>query len=224
MKDSSNNGAKYIVLLGAPGEGKGTQAQVLQAHLGLTHISSGDLFRENVSKQSSLGVLARSYMDKGELVPDDVTIKMVMERIARPDCARGVVLDGFPRTEAQARALDLALARENKRIAAVIFVRVRDQVLIERLTARWTCPACSSVYNLLTNPPRAAGKCDKDGSPLNQREDDKPETARRRLDVYRQQTAPLIEYYRQAGLLGELNGEHAIEQVATEITNLVQAL
>ena len=171
---------KFIILLGAPGAGKGTQAEVLRSQFGAAHVSSGDLFRENISKQTSLGVLAKSYMDKGELVPDDVTIKMVMERIAQPDCVRGVVFDGFPRTEAQAKALDAALARENKKIGAVLFVQVRDRVLIERLTARWICPVCGSVYNLLTDPPRVAGKCDKDGSALNQRDDDKPETVRDR--------------------------------------------
>jgi adenylate kinase len=214
----------YIILLGAPGAGKGTQAEVLRAQLGLTHISSGDLFRENVSKQTPLGVLAKSYMDKGELVPDDVTIKMVMERIARPDCARGVVFDGFPRTEAQAKALDAALAQETKRIGAVLCIQVRDQVLIERLTARWICPVCSSVYNLFSNPPRVAGKCDKDGTALGQRDDDKPETVRRRLDVYRHQTAPLIDYYRQTGLLRELNGEQTIEQVTNAVVEGARAL
>ncbi len=216
--------AIYIILLGAPGAGKGTQAEVLQARFGLAHISSGDLFRENVAKQTPLGVLAKSYMDKGELVPDAVTIKMVMERITRPDCARGVVFDGFPRTEAQAKALDAALARENKKIGAVLFVQVRDQVLIERLTARWSCSACGSVYNRLTNPPRVAGRCDKDASALSQREDDKPDTVRRRLDVYRQQTAPLIGYYRQTGILRELNGEQTIEQVTAAVVQIAQAL
>jgi len=216
--------AKYIILLGAPGAGKGTQAEVLRSQFGAAHVSSGDLFRENISKQTSLGVLAKSYMDQGELVPDDVTIKMVMERIAQPDCVRGVVFDGFPRTEAQAKALDAALARENKKIGAVLFVQVRDQVLIKRLTARWICPVCGSVYNLLTNPPRVAGKCDKDGSALSQRDDDKPETVRTRLDVYRRQTAPLIEYYRRAGLLRELNGEQTIEQVTAAVVNIAHAL
>ena len=215
---------KFIILLGAPGAGKGTQAEVLRSQFGAAHVSSGDLFRENISKQTSLGVLAKAYMDKGELVPDDVTIKMVMERIAQPDCARGVVFDGFPRTEAQAKALDAALARENKEIGAVLFVQVRDRVLIERLTARWICPVCGSVYNLLTDPPRVAGKCDKDGSALNQRDDDKPETVRTRLDVYRRQTAPLIEYYRRAGLLRELNGEQTIEQVTAAVVNIAHAL
>ncbi|MCI0476704.1 MAG: adenylate kinase [Anaerolineales bacterium] len=216
--------AIYIILLGAPGAGKGTQAEVLQSRFGLAHISSGDLFRENVAKQTPLGVLAKSYMDKGELVPDDVTIKMVMERIARPDCARGVVFDGFPRTQAQAQALDAALAQAQKKIGAVLFVQAHDQVLIQRLTARWSCPTCGSVYNLLTNPPRVAGQCDKDAGALSQREDDKPETVRRRLDVYRQQTAPLIDYYRQAGLLRELNGEETIEQVTAAVVQIAQTL
>jgi adenylate kinase len=215
---------KYIILLGAPGAGKGTQAKILTEQFGVAHISSGDLFRENVSKQTPLGVLAKSYMDKGELVPDDVTIKMVMERIARPDCARGVAFDGFPRTEPQARALDAALARENKEIGAVLLVEARDQVLIERLTARWSCPQCGSVYNLQTNPPRVAGKCDRDGTALNQRDDDQPATVRRRLDVYRQQTAPLIGYYRQTGLLRELNGEQTIEQVTADVVKIARTL
>jgi adenylate kinase len=219
-----SNAPIYIILLGAPGAGKGTQAEVLRAQLGLAHISSGDLFRENVSKQTALGMLAKSYMDKGELVPDDVTIKMVMERIARPDCARGVVFDGFPRTEAQAKALDAALGRENKKIGAVLFVQVRDQVLIERLTARWICPACSSVYNLFSNPPHVAGKCDKDERVLGQRDDDKPETVRRRLDVYSQQTAPLIDYYRRTDLLRELDGDQSIEQVTAVVVNIAQTL
>lgn len=225
MKGSSSNDAPiYLILLGAPGAGKGTQADMLRTQFGLAHISSGDLFRENVMRQTPLGVLAKSYMDKGELVPDAVTIKMVVERIARPDCARGVVFDGFPRNQAQAKALDAAFTREHKKISAVLLVQVRDQVLIERLTARWICPVCNSVYNLLTNPPRVVGKCDKDGSALGQRDDDKPETVRRRLDVYHKQTALLIDYYRQAGLLHELNGEQTIEQVTAELVNLVRAL
>lgn len=220
MSDAS----KYVILLGAPGAGKGTQAEILRERFGLAHVSSGDLFRENVAKQTPLGQLAKTYMDKGELVPDDVTIKMVMERIARDDCARGVIFDGFPRTEAQARALDAALAQTNKKIGAVIYLRVPDAVLIERLSARWSCPTCGTVYNQLTNPPRVAGKCDKDGSALTQRDDDKPETVRRRLEVYHQQTAPLIAYYQRAGLLREVNGEQPIEQVTAAFTQILQAL
>jgi len=220
MSDS----AKYLILLGAPGAGKGTQAAILRERFGLAHISSGDLFRENVSKQTPLGVLAKSYMDKGELVPDDVTIRMVMERIARPDCAAGVVFDGFPRTEAQARALDAAFANEGKRVAAALLVQVRDEILIERLSARWFCPADNTVYNLLSNPPQVAGKCDKDGVALEQRNDDKPETVKRRLDVYRAQTAPLIGYYRAAGILQQVNGEMSIDQVQTALVKLVEGL
>jgi adenylate kinase len=215
---------RYIILLGAPGAGKGTQAGILRERFGLAHISSGDLFRENVSKQTPLGKLAKSYMDKGELVPDDVTIQMVMDRIARPDCARGVVFDGFPRTQAQAQALNVALAQENKKIGATLLVNVRDELLIQRLSARWFCPADGSVYNLLSNPPRVAGKCDKDGAALEQRNDDKAETIVRRLQVYHSQTAPLIEYYRHAGLLREADGEQNIEQVQAAIVKIVEML
>lgn len=220
MSDTS----KYVILLGAPGAGKGTQAEILRERFGLAHISSGDLFREHVAKQTPLGLLAKTYMDKGELVPDDVTIKMVMERIARDDCARGVIFDGFPRTEAQARALDAALAQAHKHIGAVIYIRVPDPVLVERLSARWSCPTCGAVYNQLTNPPRVAGQCDKDGSTLIQRNDDQPDTVRRRLQVYHQQTAPLIAYYQQRGVLREVNGEQPIEQVTTALAQITQAL
>lgn len=216
--------AKYLILLGAPGAGKGTQAELLRAKFGFAHISSGDLFRENVSKQTPLGVLAKTFMDKGELVPDDVTIQMVMERIARPDCAKGVVFDGFPRTTAQANALKVALAKQKKKIDAVLYVNVRDQVLIDRLTARWICPICGTVYNLLSNPPKVAGKCDKDGAELGQRNDDKPATVKNRLDVYHTQTAPLIDFYRQARLLKEIDGEQNIEQVQKAVVTLVQRL
>jgi adenylate kinase len=229
MKDSSNkveaivsDAPRYIILLGAPGAGKGTQADLLRARLGLAHVASGDLFRENVAKQTPLGQLAKTFMDKGELVPDEITIQMVMERIARDDCARGVIFDGFPRTQAQARALDAALAQAGKHINAVIYIRVPDAVLVERLSARWSCPTCGAVYNQLTHPPRIAGQCDKDHSALTQRDDDKPETVRRRLQVYHQQTAPLIEYYQRAGVLREVDGVQPIEQVTTALTQIVQ--
>jgi adenylate kinase len=214
----------HIILLGAPGAGKGTQAQILREKFGLAHISSGDLFRENVSKQTPLGKLAKSYMDKGELVPDDVTIQMVMDRIARPDCEKGVVFDGFPRTAAQAKALDVALAKEGKKINAVLLVKVRDEVLVERLTARWTCPTCGSVYNRLSSPPKIEGKCDKEGSALVQRDDDKPATVKNRLTVYYTQTAPLIDFYRNAGVLREADGEQSIDKVQAAIIKIVESL
>lgn len=219
-----NTAAKYVILLGPPGAGKGTQAKILNQRFGMVHVASGDLFRENAAKQTALGKLAKSYMDKGELVPDDVTVQMVMERIAQPDCARGVVFDGFPRTEAQAKALDVALAKEGKKIGAVLWVNVRDSMLVERLSARWICPGDGAVYNLLTNPPKVAGKCDKEGNALIQRDDDKPEAVRRRLEVFHSQTQPLIEYYRQAGLLNEVQGEQSIDQVQAAIVKISERL
>jgi adenylate kinase len=216
--------AMYLILLGAPGAGKGTQAEILREKFGLAHISSGDLFRENVSKQTPLGLLAKTYMDKGELVPDDVTIQMVMERIARPDCKKGVVFDGFPRTVAQAEALRKALAKRKKKINAVLLVQVRDEVLIERLSARWICPTCGSVYNVLSNPPHEAGKCDKDGTELSQRNDDKPETVATRLKVYHTQTAPLIDFYRKTRLLRRIDGEQSIEKVQAAVIKIIKGL
>jgi adenylate kinase len=207
----------YIILLGAPGAGKGTQAKLLQQRLGLAHVSSGELFRENVSKQTPLGTLAKQYMDKGELVPDDVTVQMVMERIKRPDCERGVVFDGFPRTEAQAQALDKALAAERKRISSVVLFEIPDQVLVDRLSARRVCPKDGSVYNLFSNPSKVEGVCDKDGTPLELRDDDKPETVRRRLQVYQTQTKPLIDYYQRVGLLKTIRGDRDIEAVQTDL-------
>ena len=218
------NVAKYVILLGAPGAGKGTQADILQRRMGLVHISSGDLFRENISRHTDLGKLAKSYMDKGELVPDDVTVHMVLDRIGRPDCAHGVVFDGFPRTQAQAEALSTALMGQGLKVNAAVLVNVRDQVLIERLSARWICPTDGAVYNMLSNPPKDDGRCDKDGSVLEQRNDDKPETVRRRLDVYHTETKPLIDYYRTEGLLFEVDGERQIEQVQTELANIVENL
>ncbi len=215
------NDAKYIILLGAPGAGKGTQAEILRERLGLAHVASGDLFRENVSKGTPLGKQAKSYMDRGELVPDDLTVQMVMDRIARPDCAQGVVFDGFPRTEPQAQALDQALAKENKKISAVVNVNVRDETLVQRLSARWICPNDGAVYNTMTNPPRVAGRCDKDNAELYQREDDKPETVRRRLQVYHTQTKPLIDYYRSKGILRKVNGEQNIEKVQEDLVKAV---
>ncbi len=216
--------AKYIILLGAPGAGKGTQAEILRERLGLAHVASGDLFRENVSKGTPLGKLAKSYMDKGELVPDDVTVQMVMDRISRPDTASGVVFDGFPRTEAQARALDASLAKAGKKIGMVVLVDVPDETLVGRLSARWICPLDGVVYNTLTNPPRVTGRCDKDNGELYQRDDDKPDTVRRRLQVYHTQTKPLIDYYRNAGLLKVVNGEQEIGKVQADLVKAVEQL
>lgn len=214
---------KFIVLLGAPGAGKGTQAVYLEEVLGIPHVSSGDLFRENLREETELGKLARAYMDRGELVPDEVTIAMVKERLARPDCAGGAVLDGFPRTIAQADALDTILAEKGRRVEIVPYIRVPDEVLLARLAGRWTCRQCEAIYHELFSPPKVAGRCDVCGGELYQRADDTPETQRRRIEVYFQQTTPLIEYYRERGLLAEIDGEQSIEQVQTDLLAAIQA-
>ncbi|WP_322806296.1 adenylate kinase [Thermanaerothrix sp.] len=212
----------FIVLLGPPGAGKGTQAQRLAQTLGMAHISSGDLFREHLKAQTELGKLAQSYMNRGELVPDDVTIAMVRERVSRPDCARGAILDGFPRTPVQAQALDNMLAELDGRVICVPLINVPAEVLIERLSGRWTCRAQGHVYHEKYNPPRVPGVCDVDGSELYQREDDLPETVARRIRVYLEQTAPLVDYYRQKGLLVEIDGTLPIEEVSAKLLEAVE--
>ncbi len=209
--------ATYIVLLGPPGAGKGTQAQIISEKYALPHISSGDIFRENLKNETELGKLAQSYMGKGNLVPDDVTIAMIRERLARPDCKGGALLDGFPRTPAQAEALAAMLVEFNGSVKAVPYISVPETLLIERLTGRWTCRQAGHIFHEKHNPPRQPGICDLDGSELYQRDDDKAETVTRRIRVYLEQTEPLIEYYRQRGLLLEIDGSKAIETVSTEL-------
>ncbi|MFN2146006.1 MAG: adenylate kinase [Anaerolineales bacterium] len=207
----------FIVMLGAPGAGKGTQAKMLAEKTGLSHVSSGDLFRDNIKNETDLGILAKSYIDKGELVPDDVTISMVKDRLSRPDCAKGAILDGFPRTTAQAEALDASLAEMGRQIDIVPLIGVPESVLMARLTGRWTCKQCGAIYHTLFSPPKQAGICDLDGSELYQRPDDTPETVSNRIKVYTEQTAPLIEYYTQKGVLAEINGDQDIEQVNADL-------
>lgn len=206
--------AKYIVLLGPPGAGKGTQAQVIAKEYGLVHISSGDLFRENLKNETDLGKLAQGYMSRGELVPDEVTIAMVKERISRPDCSKGALLDGFPRTPVQADALAKMLEGFNGQVSSVPYIAVPADVLIDRLSGRWSCPVCGTVYHDKFNPPQMAGHCDKDGAELIQREDDQPATVERRIRVYMEQTAPLIAYYKSRGVLAEVDGTRSIDEVS----------
>jgi len=205
--------ATYIVLLGPPGVGKGTQAKILSERSGLVHISSGDIFRENLKNQTELGKLAQTYMTKGELVPDDLTIAMIRDRLTRPDCKDGAILDGFPRTPAQADALEKMLKDFNGQVDSVPFITADEDVLVERLSGRWTCRANGHVFHEKFNPPKEAGTCDIDGSELYQRDDDKVETVKRRIDVYLSQTSPLISYYREHGKLLEIDGTQSIEQV-----------
>jgi adenylate kinase len=207
----------YIVLLGPPGAGKGTQAQVISEKMGLPHISSGDIFRENLKGQTELGKLAKGFMERGELVPDDVTIAMIQERLSRADCQPGALLDGFPRTPAQAEALAVMLADFKGQVKAVPYIAVPENVLVERLTGRWTCRVQGHVYHEKFNPPKQSGVCDIDGSELYQRDDDKAETVARRIRVYLEQTMPLIEYYQQAGLLVEVDGTQSIEKVSEKL-------
>lgn len=211
----------YIVMLGPPGAGKGTQAKKLAQELGLVHVSTGDLFRENLKNETELGQLAQQYMNAGDLVPDDVTVAMVKERFARPDCEKGAVLDGFPRTPAQAEALDELLKGFDSEVAVVPLIKVPDEVLVERLSGRWMSQS-GRVYHERYNPPVVKWIDDIDGTQLYQREDDKPETVRRRIDVYNEQTAPLIDYYREKGLLAEIDGTQPIEDVFAAIMASVE--
>ena len=208
---------KYIVLLGPPASGKGTQAAQLREVLDLPHVASGDLFRENLKNETELGLQAKAYMDRGELVPDDVTFAMVMDRLSQPDTANGALLDGFPRTMAQAKALDDALAAQGQKINLVPNIAVPDEVLVERVSGRRLCRVCGEAYHVLFNPPQQPGICDNDGGELYQRDDDQPDTVRKRLQVYWEQTSPLIEYYRRQGVLVEVNGDQSIDAVQAEL-------
>jgi adenylate kinase len=203
----------FIVLLGPPGVGKGTQAKILSERTGFAHISSGELFRENLKNQTELGKLAQTYMSKGELVPDDVTIAMIRDRLNRPDCKSGAILDGFPRTPAQADALEAMLEEFKGHVDAVPFITGSEDVLVDRLGGRWTCRANGHIFNEKFNPPKNPGSCDFDGSMLYQREDDKAETVKRRIQVYLEQTSPLITYYREHGKLIEVDGMQSIDVV-----------
>ncbi|MBI9050962.1 MAG: adenylate kinase [Anaerolineaceae bacterium] len=205
---------RFIVLLGPPGAGKGTQAAVISKTLQLAHISSGDIFRENLKNETDLGKMAQKYMNAGELVPDDVTIAMISERLSRTDCENGALLDGFPRTPAQAEALAEKLAERGEHIECVPYISVPAEELITRLSGRWTCRENGHVFHAQYNPSKKDGVCDIDGSALYQRDDDKPETVANRIRVYMDQTSPLIEYYKENQLLFEVDGTKSIEKVS----------
>nr|AKQ02128.1 adk, adenylate kinase, adenylate kinase [uncultured Chloroflexi bacterium Rifle_16ft_4_minimus_3452] len=209
--------ATFIVLLGPPGVGKGTQAKILAETTKLVHVSSGDLFRENLKNQTELGRLAKSFMDKGELVPDDVTISMIRDRITRADCGAGAILDGFPRTPIQADALEKMLAEFNGEVKAVPFITAAESTLVERASGRWTCREQGHIYHQIFSPPKKNGICDIDGSELYQRDDDKVETVTKRIRVYLEQTMPLVEHYRRGGKLLEIDGTQTVEQVTKEL-------
>jgi adenylate kinase len=207
----------YIIFLGAPGAGKGTQAASVARKLDLVHIATGDLFRQALEQGTELGIKAKSYMERGVLVPDQITIEMVLERISAPDSAGGVILDGFPRNLKQAQALDEALSKQGKAIDKVVYIKVSEEELLKRLSGRWICRRCQAPYHATDSPPKVWGKCDKCGGELYQRPDDTEESVKKRLEVYSAQTAPLIDYYRQAGRLLEIDGEGGVDEVGKRI-------
>ncbi len=211
-----------IILLGAPGAGKGTQSEILQERLDMMHVSSGDLLREHRKRGTSLGKVAESYMTRGDLVPDDLVIAMIVERLAAPDVEHGIILDGFPRTGPQAAALDEALDTKGRRVNAALYINVEHDVLVNRLSGRLTCRLAGHIYHEVFAPPRVPGICDIDGAELYQRDDDKRETAAKRLEVYFDQTRPVIEYYRERGSLCEVNGDQPVEKVSQDLVDCLR--
>jgi adenylate kinase len=210
----------YLILLGAPGTGKGTQAVILANRYGWLHVSTGDMLRDAVAKSTELGKSAKGYMDAGALVPDELVIKMLVDRISQPDAAAGFVLDGFPRNLPQGLALDEALKAEGKALDRVLNIDVPDEELVRRLGGRWLCRDCGAIYQETTNPPRMPGKCDKCGGELCQRDDDKPETVRARLDKQKP-PADLVDHYRKQGLLVEIDGTQAIDGVTEAMVDAI---
>jgi len=211
----------YIIFLGAPGAGKGTQAAALAQELNLVHIASGDLFRQAIEQETGLGIQAKSYMERGELVPDELTTRMVLERMSAPDCETGAILDGFPRTLAQAEALDKALTQQAKAIDRVVYIKVSEEELQGRLSGRWICRNCQSPYHTVNSPPKVWGRCDKCSGELYQRPDDTVEAVKKRLQVYFAQTAPLIDYYTAAGKLIEVDGEGNVDEVRRRMAAVI---
>jgi adenylate kinase len=213
---------RVIVLLGAPGSGKGTQAAGLEHRLGIPHVATGDLFRAAVSEGSEIGREARVYMERGQLVPDDITIRMLLERLGQPDAAGGAILDGFPRNAAQAIALDQALAERGTRVDRALLIEVPPDALIRRLAGRWICAASGHVYHITANPPKRPGICDLDGSPLVQREDDREETIRARLDQQLGALNDVVEHYRRCGVLRAVDGTRSIAEVTASLLDQLE--
>ena len=214
----------HLILLGLPGAGKGTQANLLAQGHGLLHISTGDMFREAAAEGTDLGKRAQEYMSSGALVPDEVTIGMLIERIARPDAAAGVMLDGFPRTIPQAEALDGALEERGEAIDAVLYIQVPEDLLMARLTGRWSCPQCGAIYHELTNPPKQAGVCDNCGAQLTQRADDQPDTVAKRLETNRAWTEALAEYYGKQDKLYPVDGTGEPSEVTQRLEGALEGV
>lgn len=213
-----------LILMGLPGAGKGTQAGTISQKYNIPHISTGDMFRAAIKQKTDLGVKAKEYLDTGGLVPDDVTVGIVRERLSEPDCQDGFLLDGFPRTTGQAEALEEILANLNRSIDYVINIEVPKEKLVERLAGRRVSPTSGETYHIKYNPPKVEGVCDVDGSELIQREDDRPETVKKRLEVNIEQSQPLIDFYEQKGYLRNINGDRDIDQVRADIEKLLEGL
>ena len=212
----------YIILLGAQGSGKGTQAELLSQTLGVPHIASGDLFRKAIDEKTELGIKAKAYIDRGELVPDDLTVTMVVKRLEEPDCSQGVLFDGFPRTVAQAEVLDKGLQEVGKQIDLAIYLQVPREELLKRLSGRYICKANQHVYNIHTHPPKVAGVCDIDGSELYQRTDDTGEAVQKRLDIFFNETIRLLDYYGKQNKLEEVDGNQDIDKVQQSLLSVIQ--
>ena len=210
-------------MLGAPGAGKGTQADILSLVMNLPHIASGDLFRQALEEKTEIGLSAKSYMDKGELVPDEVVIRMILERINQPDCTSGCLLDGFPRTLHQAEVLDKAFGEQGKTIDKAIFIEVPNKELIKRLNGRRLCRVCQTPYHIMNSPPKTMEKCDKCGGELYQRSDDSEETVKERLNIFFAQTVPILDYYENQNKLIKVNGNLEIQEVARAIISALKA-
>jgi adenylate kinase len=222
LKQSERRWAMNIVFLGPPGAGKGTQAKILVERYEIPQVSTGDMLREHRAKGTELGKKAQEYMDKGQLVPDEIILSMVKERLSQPDCQKGFILDGFPRTVAQAEALDKLLSEMGKKLDFALALIVPDDLLVERLTGRRTCKSCGMMYHIKYKPPKVEGKCDVCEGELYQRPDDNEETVRNRLKVYHEQTAPLIEYYKNRGILREIDGSKSIEEITQQIISILE--
>ncbi len=211
-----------IILMGLPGAGKGTQADQIVEKYNIPHISTGDMFRAAIQEGTELGIKAKAYMDQGALVPDEVTVGIVRERLSKSDCEKGFLLDGFPRTVPQAEALDELLADMDRQIEHVLNIEVEQDELVKRLTGRRICKVCGTSYHLQFNPPKVEGKCDKDGGELYQREDDNPETVKNRLEVNMTQTAPLLAFYNAKGVLANVDGQQDIDDVFKALDEILQ--
>ena len=212
-----------IVMLGAPGAGKGTQAKKIAGKYGIPHVSTGDIFRANIKNGTKVGMQAKAYMDAGNLVPDEITIGMLLDRIHQEDCEKGYVLDGFPRTIPQAESLTAALKERGESIDYAIDVDVPDENIIRRMSGRRACLSCGATYHIVYNAPKKEGVCDQCGEPLVLRDDDKPETVQNRLNVYHRQTQPLIDYYKKEGVLAQVDGTQDMEQVFQDIVKILGA-